>query len=273
MDLNKNEKKYINTIENKLNIKVNEIEKINKGTMSKVFKINGKYILKIADPIFIKRELIYFNKNRCTFNEKLIYFDYKYRFVIYNVIEGNDFKDSTKANVEKNIDILINITKNYKSTYRKNFGYIYESYNSWYEFLKSEIEFNDVYLPKKFKEKNENFVDKAIERIKLQKILPKYIHGDLGVHNIIFDGELIKGIIDPTTVVGDYRYDIIYFIFSSSKIAKNVDYNKLINLLGKDIVDLMIILLYSRISKLYKYNSYDVEKTYFKMLWDKFKEE
>ena len=273
MQLSKEEKKYISLIENKLKIEIKTIEKINKGTLSKVFLLNKKYILKIADLIFIKRELIYFKNNSSRYNEKLIYKDYKNRFIVYEYIKGNEIKEMTKENFNNNLEIIINMAKNYKKTYRKRYGYIYEDYNSWYDFLKSEIEFNHNYLPEEFKRSQEVKVYKALNNIKNSRIDARYLHGDLGVHNIIFNDEKIKGIIDPTTVIGDYRYDIIYFIFSSSKIEKYIDYQKLITLLGKDVMNLVIILLYSRISKLYKYNSNDTEKKYFESLWYKLKGE
>lgn len=271
MQLSKNEKLYINIIENKLKIKVKKTEKINKGTLSKVFLLNEKYILKIANLIFIKRELIYFKNNNSDYNEKLIYRDYKNRFIVYEYIKGNEIKEMTKESVNSNLEIIINMAKNYKKTYRRKFGYIYEEDDSWYDFLKSEVEFNHDYLPKEFKKTQEVKVYEALKNIKNARIDARYIHGDLGVHNIIFDNQKIKGIIDPTTVVGDYRYDIIYFIFSSSKIEKYIDYQNLVSLLGKDVMNYIIILLYSRISKLYKYNSNDEEKKYFESLWYRLK--
>lgn len=271
MQLNKDEKSYINIIEKKLKIEVKTIKKINKGTLSKVFLLNEKYILKIADFIFIKREIIYFKNNKSDYNEKLIYKDYKNRFIVYKYIKGNEIKELTKESADSNLEIIINMTKNYKKTYRKKFGYIYEGYNSWYDFLESEIEFNHDYLPEEFKKTQEVKVYKALENIKNAKIDVRYIHGDLGVHNIIFNDQKIKGIIDPTTMIGDYRYDIIYFIFSSSKIEKHINYRNLVNLLGKDVINLIVILLYSRISKLYKYSSNDDEKKYFESLWYKLK--
>lgn len=41
------------------------------------------------------------------------------------------------------------------------------------------------------------------------------LHGDCGVHNFIFDGGRLKGVIDPTPVIGDPLYDVIYAFCSS----------------------------------------------------------
>ncbi|MBQ9314149.1 MAG: phosphotransferase [Clostridia bacterium] len=262
---------YLKFMKEKLNINASKVEKINKGTLSEVYLIDGKYILKIADPVFIKRERFFFKKNHSEYNEKLIYSDRKNRFIVFEYIKGNGIKEMTEKSANANLNIIINMTQNYKKTYRKRYGYIYEDYDSWYDFLKSEIEFNNIFLPQKFRNTEENIVYKALSQIKNSKIDSRYIHGDLGAHNIIFDNQTIKGIIDPTTAVGDYRYDIIYYIFSSSKIEKFVDYDRLIDFLGKEIINLIIILLYSRISKLYKYHSEEKEKKYFETLWYRLK--
>lgn len=271
MNLNNQEQSYIKIIEEKLNIKINEVKRINKGTLSKVFLLNDKYILKLADKILIKREVIFFKNNNFPLLEKLIYCDDKDRFLVFEFIKGEDLSIITKENVDEYIKQIIEITKNYKKTYRKKYGYIYESYNTWYDFLKSEIDFNAPFLPKEFNNKEEKYVNKSLENIKSIKIAPRYIHGDLGLHNIIFKNNKIKGIIDPTTVIGDYRYDVIYFVLSSYTISEYTDFNALIKELGEDVKDLLLILLYSRIEKTYKYNSTQEEKDFYKKLWQDLK--
>ena len=271
MNLNYQEQLYIELIEDKLNIKINKIKRINKGTLSKVFLLNNKYILKLADEMLIKRETIFFKKNHFPLLEKLVFCDDKNRFLVFKFISGENLSIITKENVEEYIKQIVEIAKNYKKTYRKKYGYIYENYDTWYDFLKSEIDFNKSFLPEEFNKKEENYVKRALENIKNIKIDSRYIHGDLGLHNIIFKNNKIKGIIDPTTVVGDYRYDIVYFVLSSYTISQHTNFEVLIKDLGEDVKYLLLILLYSRIEKTYKYNSTQEEIDFYKKIWQDLK--
>ena len=45
--------------------------------------------------------------------------------------------------------------------------------------------------------------------------IPFLLHGDCGVHNFIFNNGRLTGVIDPTPVIGDPIYDLIYAFCSS----------------------------------------------------------
>nr|WP_239587430.1 phosphotransferase [Bacillus pakistanensis] len=39
---------------------------------------------------------------------------------------------------------------------------------------------------------------------------PFLLHGDCGVHNFVFKGGSLSGVIDPTPVLGEPLYDLLY---------------------------------------------------------------
>ncbi|MGZ9869916.1 phosphotransferase [Priestia endophytica] len=62
-----------------------------------------------------------------------------------------------------------------------------------------------------------NFILKLVKSEK-RNILSKessLLYGDCGIHNFIFDDGKLKGVIDPTPVIGNPLYDLIYAFCSS----------------------------------------------------------
>ena len=98
------------------------------------------------------------------------------------------------------------------------------------------------------------------------------MHGDLGLHNILFNGDQIAGIIDPETVIGDRIYDFISFVFSDLRICENLKIQELYKLLGQEpqekIKAMVILVLFERIIRCVRNNIPNIEK-YIK-LWNYF---
>jgi aminoglycoside phosphotransferase (APT) family kinase protein len=70
---------------------------------------------------------------------------------------------------------------------------------------------------------------------------PYLLHGDCGVHNFIFQGGHLSGVIDPTPIIGDPLYDLIYAFCSSP------------DDLSKETIDFAVsYLLHKRDNKLYQ---------------------
>ena len=97
----------------------------------------------------------------------------------------------------------------------------------------------------------------------------KLMHGDFGIHNMLFLDNELTGIIDPQPLIGDPLYDFIFFIFSASKISLLININDIYNLIPnepKEKINAMItIILFGRIARCIKYNLKDLD--YFISLW------
>ena len=91
----------------------------------------------------------------------------------------------------------------------------------------------------------------------------KIIHGDFGTHNFIKSNEtgLLIGIIDPMTVIGDHLYDILFAFASNTQILSSLTLDKICELVNEPkekVSALLLIVLYSRISRCLKYHPEDI---------------
>ncbi len=67
-------------------------------------------------------------------------------------------------------------------------------------------------------------------------------------------------IIDPSTVIGDYLYDFIFFCFSDVTLLKLISFQKIFDLLNEDyekVKAMMIIVLFIRTQRALKYSKSD----------------
>ena len=117
--------------------------------------------------------------------------------------------------------------------------------------------------------------EKALESIKILEKYPfskKLIHGDFGTHNFIQSSQtkLLSGIIDPMTVIGDPLYDILFAFASNVQILNTLTLDKICKLVNEPkekVSALLLIILYSRISRCLKYHPEDIN-SYLKW-WNK----
>ena len=81
------------------------------------------------------------------------------------------------------------------------------------------------------------------------------------MHNFIQKEGKLVGVIDPQTVLGDSLYDILFAIVSNVDILQSVTLEDIYNLIEEDnekIYAMLVIVLYSRISRCLKYHKQDI---------------
>lgn len=261
---------FINQSINKFLLSINEklssIEEMKNGTDSKVVLINNKYIFKFHNTNTIKAEYQFFNSNNNKLNEQIIYVDENFKYIIYRFIESGD-----KA---FNINQLLKIIKDYVyeySDYTSNgYGFLFEETSSWKEFLESEINDKKDFALSILTTLDYKKVITALNTLNNYTFNKKLMHGDFGLHNMLFLDNKLTGIIDPQPLIGDPLYDFIFFIFSASKISSLININDIYNLIPnepKEKINAMItIILFGRIARCIKYNLKD--KDYFISLWN-----
>ncbi|WP_216700991.1 aminoglycoside phosphotransferase family protein [Priestia filamentosa] len=202
------------------NIKV--CEELNGGTVSTLYLLTSedgtKYVIKANDPQIIKTEVYFLNfykENDLLPN--LLFMDPSHHYIVYSFLSGSS--DYTEKNKKEILKALVKqLINNYKAVPSKDgWGWADELSNSWQGFLLNEITIAKEILDSYLGEEEFNFILKLVKSEK-RNILSKesfLLHGDCGIHNFIFDDGKLKGVIDPTPVIGNPLYDLIYAFCSS----------------------------------------------------------
>lgn len=257
----------------KLIDEINEVKLISKKTNGKVYLVNSKYVLKIANKRLLKIENIfldYYKKfEKC---EKVIYYKEDNEYALYKFINGHELNNFDKEECYYINDIL-NIINNYKEIHIDGYGNLLNLKEDWITFLKDEIKAKEYEM--KNEELKKKIVKESIDILKKYKFEKKFLHGDLGFYNIIYENNILTGIIDPRSIVGDPIYDYIYCMFSNVNFIKKANISKIIKLSKEPIEKikaLMYIVLYIRIAIEKKHKNIDRVKEY-ENIWNRIKEE
>ncbi|WP_419881736.1 aminoglycoside phosphotransferase family protein [Peribacillus sp. B-H-3] len=199
-----------------------EYEQLNGGTVSDLYLLStndgARYVVKLNEPQVLQSEA-----NFLTFYKdlyllpRLLFVEPSDNYIVYAFITGST--NYVRKNKQEVLKALVQgLINQYKAVPNDiGWGWADELTDSWQSFLLNEIiEANkilDSYL-----EKDEfTFVLNLVKSSKINNLdrEPFLLHGDCGVHNFIYnDGRLI-GVIDPTPVIGDPLYDLIYAFCSS----------------------------------------------------------
>lgn len=192
-------------------------KRLSGGTVSELFLLDGsQLVVKINKPDVVKSEAAFLDfYSELNLLPKLIFLDSSYQYLVYSFISG-----STEYPRKKKKEILINLVQELINYYKIvpssiGWGWADETTDSWESFLLKEvIEAYKTLEPHMGKEEF-NFVVELVKspnRIRKEQYL---LHGDCGIHNFIFENQKLIGVIDPTSVVGDPLYDLIYAFCSS----------------------------------------------------------
>lgn len=244
------------------------IQEMKNGTDSKVFLVNDKYIFKFHNKNVIKAEFEFFNSYKNELNEQIIFVDKNFNYIVYKFISNRE----KKFNEEDLIFKVKKYVENYPDFAGDGFGFLFEEKKSWRDFLKFELNDKKEHALKVLDEGDYQKVVKAINIIDKYKFNKKLMHGDFGLHNILFlNGELV-GIIDPQPLIGDSLYDFIFCVLSDEDVAKPEIISNIYSYVpneSKEKVDAMILfVLFGRIARCVKYHL--SELNFFIDLWNAF---
>jgi fructosamine-3-kinase len=200
-----------------------QFEKLNGGSVSELYLLHNsdgtKYVVKFNEPQVLKSEVNFLDcyKNLKILPE-LLFVEKSYNYIVYSFISGST--DNTGINKQNMLKKLVDeVINNYKPVSKDiGFGYTDELTDSWQSFLRNEIIETNKILKSHLPSNEHDFVFKVLESLKNKGIKrePFLLHGDCGVHNFIFHDRQLKGVIDPTPLIGYPLYDLIYAYCSSS---------------------------------------------------------
>lgn len=252
------DEKIVNELLNILNIQYECHKYFNDGASRRVILLNNKYLIKQNTQLILQAEVEFLQKNTSQYFQDIVYIDPHCEFVVYSFIPGEVMY--AVDNISDTLEQLIEITKNYQAYEKDGFGYLNEEVQSWSQFLKNEIKYSSKnvteYIP------NTELVNNCISTLEKYPFRKKLLHGDFGTHNFIKqDGKLI-GVIDPMPVIGDPLYDLLFAVVSNTDILFNINLKKIYSLINEPkekVKALLIIVLYSRISRCLKYHPNDID--------------
>lgn len=228
----------------------------NDGAVSRVILLNDKYLIKQNNNI--DAELEFFKYNDIDMFQKIIYVDPDHRYVAYEFLEGKPMMDVTDP--KDVINKVLEITSLYNTYDKEGYGYYLERVSTWEEFLKSETEHSSRNTKEYIKDLT--FIYECIEKLCKYPFVKKVIHGDLGTHNFIEKDGKFVGVIDPDTIIGDSLYDILFAIVSNVDILNTVTLDDLYALIKEEkekIYCMLVVVLFSRISRCLKYHKEDID--------------
>ncbi|GAB6989870.1 hypothetical protein [Paenibacillus pini] len=272
----------------KLGIDVNEIikELCEKGVVdctSKVLnKMNGtteglvytltvdddpKYVLKLdsSENIFLVEQLHQAYKNS-TLLPKLLYTDPAKKFIVYFYTTGTThFNRGTKINwLTLLIKELLNHYEIYQQTDKWGF-WLNDPCQTWRDFIDRGVEYARINVGNLLPVEDYHQVKSFVRNISTGEGHERFLlHGDCGVHNFVYDQNALKGVIDPSPIVGPVLYDFIYAFCSSPDDLNLETLISTFTLLNHEsieksrLIEEVIIQLYCRIGICLKHHPHDL---------------
>lgn len=244
------------------------VKKLTGGTQSQTFLVNGEYVFKVASPAKLKAEYLFVNYYKNSkYSQKLVFYDKNNRFIVYNYIEGDTL--SNYPNGKRLIKQVWKYIKGYQEYGEFGFGDINKPHATWQDFLVKMVDDSKfdlrghvpkeqlLQLQQKLKNLNSSFTKTLL-------------HGDLRVENFIFKNSLLVGIIDPYPMIGDPRFDILFFLVSTPEMVQNLKLHKIHKLIKLDrdsTKTLLELVVCVKLKRIIKYSNEPQNIEFYKNLW------
>ncbi|KAB2334515.1 phosphotransferase [Cytobacillus depressus] len=188
--------------------------------MNCIFCTNGgaRYVVKSNEPQVLQSEANFLTSYKdLDLLPRLLYVEPSNHYMVYTFIPGST--KYVKQNKQEVLKTLVQGLINHYKAVPNNIGWGWadELTASWQSFLLDRMmEANKILGP--YLEKDDYpFMLNLVKSSKMNSTdkEPFLLHGDCGVHNFIFNNGQLSGVIDPTPVIGDPLYDLIYAFCSS----------------------------------------------------------
>jgi fructosamine-3-kinase len=246
------------------------VEQLKGGTVSELYLLEIgeiKYVVKLNNPLLIESEALFLNYYKQTnFVPELVFVDPSNHFIVYSFVTGST--DYDRKNKKVVLQALVqNLLNKYQLVSSENaWGWADQPTDSWASFIRNEVLAATEIIGTQMNSSDHLLVLNLVER-HWSDVKPFLIHGDCGVHNFIFkDGGLV-GVIDPTPVIGDPLYDLLYAFCSSpddltqETIDFAVKYVTFKNEINHHILyEQVLILLYLRLATCLKHHPEDLKE-------------
>jgi fructosamine-3-kinase len=247
-------------------VEKNQYEQLAGGTVSDLFLLTGKggdkYVVKFNVPQVIRTEAYFLNtyKNNALL-PKLLYTEPSNKFIVYSFIPGStNYSGKNKSKMLK--QLVLGMINHYQvAPNETGWGWADEVTDSWHSFLFNRITEAKQVLGLHLRKEEFDFVNRILESQKQKRVKPYLLHGDCGVHNFIFKDNHLCGVIDPTPVMGEPIYDLIYAFCSSPDDLTKETIEHTVNYMehssNYNLYEEVIIGLYLRMATCVKHHSYD----------------
>jgi hypothetical protein len=227
------------------------------------------YVLKMDAPMYIKMVADFLQAYKGSLIPRLYFTDPANEYFIYEYVMGvvNNDKGPKSKWLTTLSESLINCYERISS--KKGWGWLDEPLSdSWPDFLQRSIVDARIKIGGLLSEEDHDLV-MQIPRTIYGSGNPDgcLLHGDCGVHNFIFDSSILRGVIDPTPMIGPPLYDFI-FAFCSSPDELTMD--TLLEAVGslnhsvmqkadhRILIEEVLVQLYCRIGTCLKYHSHHI---------------
>ncbi|UOQ91583.1 aminoglycoside phosphotransferase family protein [Halobacillus shinanisalinarum] len=177
-----------------------------------------KFVLKVNEREVIKEEANFLNYySNILLLPRVLYVEPSYEYILYSFIEGDtSYPRENKSGILK--ELVRRFINHYEPvSYFKGRGWADDLSVTWQEFLLGEFYEAKKILDSTLGEKEFNIVLRLINNSKMSHMdrQPFLLHGDCGVHNLLFKENKLCGVIDPTPMIGDPLFDLVYAYCSS----------------------------------------------------------
>lgn len=242
----------------------NSIKVLNGGTTSTVYLLDEEYVVKLNEAEVIREEanfLSFYEGNNLF--AKLLYKEPLHTYIVYSFLKGSTSCEQGHKRITLSTLVKEVINKYEIVSGIDGWGWKESPVQSWSEFLTKNV--MEAY------ENVRRYISKEEYRIVLKLAKrgarinqPFLLHGDLGFHNFIFQGNKLHGVIDPLPVLGDPIYDLIYAFCSTKEdlTKETIDYAMKQCVFRKkdsDLYEEIVIGLYLRIDTCLRHHPKDLE--------------
>lgn len=251
-----------------LNQEIVTIELLTGGTTSKLYLLKSvdgtKVVVKFNESQVIQAEgaFLEFYKE-LSLLPKVLYIEESHSYLVYTYLEG-----STHNSGLNKIDILKIVADSLISQYRvettfEGWGWIDEPSRSWNEFLLKRVEESERIINQVLTQDDYHLVKQVINQNSSDDGPAYLLHGDCGLHNFLFAEDTLCGVIDPTPIVGNPLYDLVYaFCSTPEDLSKETIYTAANHLKctisAQRLNEEVLIGLYLRIESCLKHHPYDL---------------
>ncbi|WP_043930664.1 phosphotransferase [Bacillus sp. EB01] len=251
-----------------------ELKEIKKGTTSGVLytllirKIPA-YVIKVDSPKIIKPTQDFLLAYQdVTLLPDVLYTDEKQEFIVYSYISGETHFNRGQK-LEWMTIFIRELFNKYKSAVSDiSWGRVNGiQRNTWVDFNQASLGFAQENIADLLPSEDHKRIERLVTKLNSYHLQEKkyYLHGDTGVHNFVFKDNQLKGVIDPSPLIGPKIYDFTYAFCSS---PDSLDLHTLFSLFSswnsdasftkERLLDEVLFQLYTRIGVCIKVHPHDL---------------
>ncbi len=178
-----------------------------------------RYVLKLDEPRWIEStEAFLSTYASIELLPNVLYTDPKKEWIVYTYIAGKTHFSLGGKILWMNL-LIEQLFNQYQKVESDHWGRVNGlKRTTWSDFNEASLDIARTDIGDVLSQEDHQKVEQLVTKLKMNERQDdeKYVlHGDLGVHNFVFEGEQLVGVIDPAPLVGPLIYDFTYAFCSS----------------------------------------------------------